>query len=144
MNYLSAMKFCVIVLPILLFFAALSCDKDPNPKNFTGIYRGVFNRVQNGLDTTGTGIVFLAISSENSSFHLNGDSITATPANSSGLYEFPEPGKIQFTNTAIIGVPVYDRFYVLDTVYNFEFEDPHLKIFLGIDTMYYDYELTRF
>jgi len=115
-----------------------------NPKGFTGIYRGVFNRVNKGVDTTGTGVVFLVINTEDSTFHLQGDTITLTPASSGGKYSLPEPGKIQFTNTKPIGVPIYDPFYILDTVYNFEFNDPNLRIFMGVDTLFYDYNLKRF
>ncbi len=138
------MKLVIYSFIALLLFSALSCEKDPNPKGFTGIYRGVFNRVNNGIDTTGTGVVFLAINSEDSTFQLQGDTITLTPANSLGKYILPEPGKIHFTNTAPIGVPIYDRFYLLDTVYNFEFEDPNLKIYLDVDTFFYEYNLKRF
>lgn len=138
------MKFGLFALFFGLIIVALSCEKDPNPKHFTGIYRGVFNRIANGTDTTGTGVVFLVINTEDFSFKLNGDSITSTPASSSGTYTLPESGKISFTNTAFIAVPVFDRFYVLDTTYSYEFNDPTLNVHLGVDTMFYSYDLIRY
>ncbi len=129
---------------ILILFTLFACEKDPNPKHFTGIYRGIFTRVVNSTDTTGSGVVFLAITTESMSFQLAGDTLSLTPASSGGTYSLPNEGEILFENTAIIGVPVYDRFYVLDTLYTYEFDDPMLNIRLTFDTLQYHYNLLRY
>lgn len=129
----------------MFFLAGLnSCEKDPNPKHFTGIYRGLFTRVVNSTDTTGSGVVFMSINTGTMTFQLAGDTLTFTPASSSGTYSLPNEGEILFENTAFIGVPVYDRFYVLDTLYTYEFDDPKLDIRLSIDTFEYHYNLLRY
>ncbi|NOQ70471.1 MAG: hypothetical protein GQ574_00630 [Crocinitomix sp.] len=134
----------------VLFLLALvfaSCKKDGPLTPTNGIYRGVFSRIYNATDTIGTGVVFLALNEADSSFIMTGDTSSNAPYSCNGSFKLM-PGKIEFINAAFITEitedPVYDPFYVLDTVFEYEFLDTGFFLQLNLDTVVYDYKLTRF
>lgn len=77
---------------------------------------------------------------------LSGDTSSNAPYSCNGVFKLT-PGKIEFINVAFIAEytedPYYDRFYVLDTVYEYEFLDSSFFFHLDLDTVVYDYNLTR-
>ncbi len=135
--------FGVLFLVVLTF---ASCKKDEPLTPTNGIYRGVFNRIFEGPDTMGTGIVHLAMKESDSTFILTGDTTSNAPFTSKGTYKLT-PGKIEFINTTDIEEyaidPYYDPHYVLDTIYDYEFLDTTFTIELNLGTVLYQYKLTR-
>lgn len=129
---------------LILVFASCKKNKPLTPTN--GIYRGVFSRILNGTDTVGTGVVNLTINELDSTFFMAGDTSSNAPYTCNGNFKLTS-GKIEFVNSAFIPEftedPYYDPFYVLDTLFDYEFIDPGFNIYLNLDTVVYEYVLAR-
>ena len=131
------------VILFLLFTLLMSCKKD-GPVSWTnGIYRGVFSEINDAGDTWATGIGFLAIHDADSSFTLQGDTLSGVPVSCNGKFSIIDEEFMEFTNKAALGV-FDDPYYILDTVFRYAFLDSTLTLRLDIPDRSYDYSLTRF
>tara|TARA_B110000037_G_scaffold53567_1_gene65662 strand:+ start:45118 stop:45546 length:429 start_codon:yes stop_codon:yes gene_type:complete len=130
---------------VILVFSSCKKDEPLTPTN--GIYRGVFSRIYNGSDTIGAGVVYLALNEVDSTFILGGDTSSNAPYSCSGFFKL-QPGNIEFINTAFVAEltadDAVDSLYILDTVFQYEFLDTGFYFHLDLDTVSYDYNLTRF
>lgn len=134
----------MIYLTFLGVAFAASCKKDDGPPPpETGIYRGVFSRIFDNGDTSGTGVVFLSIKMEDSTFTLNGDTSSMAPVSCNGDFALMGSDSIIFQNNAPVAIPE-DPYYILDTVYTYEFMDVFFKFEFRLDTIIYKYDLERY
>lgn len=119
----------------------MSCKKEIVPPN-DGIYRGVFNEIWASGDTVASGVVWMAMFDADQTFSMIGDSITHAPHNHSGSYFIQDAKYIQFTMN---GNPSggYDDDHVLDTTFEYFFDDEIFEFWFLDDTILYEYRLTR-
>lgn len=120
----------------------LSCKKEPINEPNAGIYRGVFNRIYDNGDTSGQGVSVISISSSGNNFSSVGDTATGVPLSCNGSFAVVGPTEISFNNTAVVDVGLIPR-YILDTTWNYYFNDKKFKIWLREDTVLYEYNLKR-
>lgn len=124
-----------------LFFIILSCKKEIIVPN-DGIYRGVFNEIWASGDTAASGVVWFALFEESQTFSMIGDSNTSAPHNQNGTYLIQDAKFIQFS---LVGAASggYDDDHILDTTYQYTFDNKIFEFFLQDDTILYEYRLTR-
>ena len=134
-------------------FHIFACNKEKSLPPTNGIYRGVFSRILADGDTSGTGVVFLALDDHDSSFTLSGDTTSNAPFSCYGAYSLLGDNQISFTTTSPLDPEMSDINYVLDTIYEYEFLDTNFYLqmykseasFFGADQVTtYDYNLTRY
>lgn len=94
-------------------------------------------------DTISEGIGFLAIYDLDSSFTLQGDTISGVPVSCNGGYSLQGSDKIEFTNKAPVGA-LDDPYYILDTIFNYSYADTSFQLFLETETRSYRYSLERY
>jgi hypothetical protein len=124
-----------------IFFIILSCKKEiilPND----GIYRGVFNEIRASGDTVASGVVWFALFDDNQTFTMVGDSNTHAPHSHNGTYLIQDAKFIQYTLTGAASGG-YDDDHILDTTYQYMFDDKLFEFFFQDDTVLYEYRLTR-
>lgn len=143
---MRAKKSLGLVLWVVLALFACKKNKDKIPGN--GIYRGIFSRILENDDTAGTGVVFLALTAQNGSFSVQGDTSSNAPYSCNGTYGVLEEGKIVFNSKSFIGEvvedPFYDPYYYLDTVYRYEITESSFILDLAFDTVRYNYNLSPY
>jgi hypothetical protein len=128
----------------LLAFVISGCKKPITQPN-SGIYRGTFFQIFDNGDTNAQGIANLALSGDTfgGTFTLSGDTTTGSPVSCNGVYEINGTTQITFTNTAIVPDLGYQPHYILDTVYQYTFDDHDFTLDMVQDTTRYEYKLIR-
>lgn len=124
-----------------IFFVFISCKKEivlPND----GIYRGVFNEIWASGDTVASGVVWIALFEDNQAFTMVGDSNTSAPQSHNGTYLIQDAKFIQFSLSGLASGG-YDEDHILDTTYQYTFDDELFEFFLQDDTILYEYRLKR-
>ena len=126
---------CVVLL-------VAGCKKPVTEPN-SGIYRGAFLEICDNGDTMGTGVAYLAITEGSLSFQLSGDTATGAPKSCYGTYSILSATQISFVNQATNVDVGYHPHLVLDTVYDYTFDDHYFHLNLKVDTTLFKYELIR-
>ena len=130
-----------IVLIFILIATLISCKKeDPIPDN--GIYRGVFREIHDNGDTLASGVVYIALFEENSTFTLVGDSTTNAPASHNGTYTIESGKRINYLYTGV-HQPQFDSDHYLDTLYTYFFDDELFEFWFQNGSVKYEYRLAR-
>jgi len=131
----------LFIVPAFLLVAFASCKKPITEPN-SGIYRGSFFKIYNNGDTAGQGVAVLALTSGGESFQLSGDSTTGAPLSCHGDYIINSSTQMTFTDYSNVYFG-YDQYNLLDTTYNYTFDDHIFYLSLKIDTTLYEYNLVR-
>ncbi|MGB1102252.1 MAG: hypothetical protein ACPG21_01345 [Crocinitomicaceae bacterium] len=131
----------------LLFFglalSVIGCKKEGPLSPTKGIYRGVFSKISDANDTLATGIAFIAINDADSSFTMQGDTLSNAPISCNGYFSIIDENYMEFNNNAVLGV-FEDPYYILDTVYRYAFLDSTFTLRLDLPRRSYDFNLRRF
>jgi hypothetical protein len=134
------MKKIVAVLFVLI--ALVGCNKESLRGPDTGIYRGVYLRIDNGVDTMVSGIANLAIFVDNQTFTLVPEEGSSAPISCNGRYFVIGNDSLKFINDAPISEFFYDDLLILDTTFGFTFSPEEFRMrFLLNDTSLYEYIL---
>lgn len=124
-----------------LMFLFIGCKKELLIPN-NGIYRGVFREIYNETDTVSSGVVYLALWDNSSSFQMVGDSLTNAPASHNGTYFIQDASRIIYTNNSSLSSQ-YDSDHYLDTMYNYVFDDEIFEFSYSDGVTLYEYRLAR-
>jgi hypothetical protein len=132
----------ILFIFVLLLIGITSCKKAiTEPRG--GIFRGTFTKT--GLNGGGefTGDVSLALNDNQMSFVLAVDSTSEVPYPCGGTYSIIDATKIKFycSYEAPLGG---DQNMILDSVYNYTFDDTRFEFNKLIDTIKYEYNLIRY
>lgn len=121
----------------------MACKKPVTEPN-AGIYRGTFFQIFDNGDTNAEGIVHLALSETDigGNFNMSGDTGTGSPYTCYGTYVINNATQMTFENNANIDLG-YQPHYVLDTIYNYVFDDHFFSLEFKDDTTLYEYNLKR-
>jgi len=135
------MKKTLFLLTIILlgFFSCKKAITEPRG----GIFRGTFTKT--GLNGGGefTGDVSLALNDNQMSFVLGVDTTSEVPYQCSGTYSLIDATKINFYSSHIAPIGG-DQNMILDSVYNYTFDDTRFEFSKLIDTIKYEYNLIRY
>ena len=133
-----------IIHLILISGLIISCNKNRNLELDSGIFRGVYYRLDNGKDTVYQGVANLAISEDNNTFTLVPDVSSSAPLNCYGRYFIKDVDSILFINDAYLNEFFYDDLLILDTIMKFSQIGEELTLeFTRDDTIFYEYVLVR-
>jgi hypothetical protein len=131
----------IALIAAVIFAFSTSCKKPVTEPN-AGIYRGTFFQIYDNGDTNGQGITYIALSKESGTFSLSGDTATGAPYTCYGDYSIDSPTHMTFINEAVVEVG-YQPYYLLDTTYEYTFDDHAFTLRLQVDTTRYEYNLIR-
>jgi hypothetical protein len=136
------MKFTIFLFVFVTLVLA-GCKKPVTEPN-SGIYRGTFFQIYNEEDTNAQGVVNLALTKDGfgGSFQVSGDTSTGAPYSHYGTYVIDNSVSMTFDNDASVEVG-YQPHYLLDTVYQYTFDDFNFTLELIIDTARYEYKMVR-
>ncbi len=132
----------------IIFIASLSlivfsaCKKEiTQPRG--GIFRGVFTKT--GLNGGGefTGDCSLALNDQSMTFLLEVDTSSVLPYKTSGTYAIIDATKMKFSSN-YLAPDNGDQQMILDSVYNYTFDDTRFDIIKQIDTIKYEYNFIRY
>jgi hypothetical protein len=132
-----------MLMMLLIVGVGFSCKKDKPKPPKNGIFRGVFMEMGIESDTISEGIAYLAIYDQDSSFTLQGDESSGVPVSCNGVYGLLGPNQIEFINKAPID-ELDDPYYILDTLFEYEYSDSIFNITLETETRRYVYNLERY
>jgi len=134
------MKIVVLIVGVIIF--AVSACKKPVTEPNSGIYRGSFFEIFENGDTAGQGVANLAIAKGDGNFNLSGDTATGAPLSCSGSYVINNSTQMTFNN--IVNVDFgYHPYNLLDTTWNYTFDDHNFHLDLAFDTVRFEYRLVR-
>lgn len=131
------------VFIVIAGLVLVGCKKPITEPN-SGIYRGTFLQIYDETDTNAQGVAVVALSKDGfgGTFSMSGDTATGAPYSCYGDYSIDNSSQITFTNKAIVEVG-YQPHYLLDTTYDYTFDDHNFTLDLVIDTVNYQYTLVR-
>lgn len=132
-------------LLFLLSVVLLGCKKTVTTPN-SGIFRGTFSKViLSSSDTVAQGACTISLNEVSETYSMNVDTADAAPYPCSGSYSVLNSATMYFNvNT---GYPTYnfDSNFVLDTVYNYSFDNENLSLdFTYMDSVKYYYYFDRY
>ena len=134
------MKIVILIIGTTLF--VVSACKKPVTEPNSGIYRGTFFEIFDNGDTGGQGVAYIAISKGDNGFSLSGDTATGAPLSCYGSYIINNTTQMTFNNTSNVDFG-YHPYNILDTTYNYVFDDHNFHLDLILDTTRYEYRLIR-
>lgn len=134
------MKIVILIIGAALF--VVSACKKPVTEPNSGIFRGTFFEIFENGDTGGQGIAYLAIAKGDGNFNLSGDTSSGAPLSCQGSYIINNSTQMTFNN--IVNVDVgYHPYNILDTTWNYTFDDHNFDLDLAFDTVRFEYRLVR-
>lgn len=129
------------LIVVLLVLTLAGCKKPITEPN-SGIYRGTFYEIFDNGDTAGQGVANLALNDENLWFQLSGDTATGSPLSCHGNYTIMSSSLIKFEDISNVDFG-YHPYNILDTSYQYVFDNKNFKMTLKVDTALYEYKLVR-
>lgn len=132
----------LLILYISVALLAMACKKEAVTRPNSGIYRGLFTKTYNNGDTVASGVSYLSISTSSYTFSLSGDTVTQAPYSCGGYFSVSDDDLISFDNTANVNTGI-NAYFILDTVWNYYFNDHKFNLWLRKDTVLYQYRLVR-
>ncbi len=131
-----------IITIIAISVAIFSCKKEITTPN-SGTYRGVFEMA--GLNGSGyeTGLCTIAMSEESRSFVLSVDTAATAPYFCAGNYKITSGTTMTFSSEHLAPING-DQNIILDSIYNYTFDNLSFTLTKVVNTIQYDYRFVRY
>ena len=134
------MRKIIGVFTVLVVMA--SCKKEYlQPRS--GIFRGTFEMTETEGDGFETGDCTLALNDKNLSFVLSVDTISMFPYQCAGSYGITDATKMNF-NSNYLAPEFGDQNVILDSTFNYTFDDTRFDLTRKIGTVLYEYKFIRY
>jgi hypothetical protein len=131
-----------IIWLLVLVFLIISCKKEYlQPRS--GIFRGTFEMTETEGEGFEIGDCTLALNDKNKCFSLSVDSSSVLPYLCGGSYLIVDANKMTFTSNYL--APEFgDQNIILDSTFNYTFDDIRFELTRKIGTIVYDYKFIRY